>query len=373
MAAQAGWKARYHHSVIGGIDIALWDLKAKAAGLPLYKLLGGFTNRIPAYIAGGYYEEGKGLKELAQEMKQNLEIGAKAVKMKVGAVPINEDVERVRVVREADITTRVIGGIDIALWDLKAKAAGLPLYKLLGGFTNRIPAYIAGGYYEEGKGLKELAQEMKQNLEIGAKAVKMKVGAVPINEDVERVRVVREAVGPDIKVMVDANNAYRHYEAIEFARKVEKYDVFWFEEPVEPDDYIGQAEITRATSVPVAAGENEYTRYGFRDMINHRAVDILQPDAQVLGGITEFMKVAALAQANDLDIAPHGAQEIHIHLACAIPNGLILEYYRDSVDPMHGRIYKDTIRIKDGYVYAPDRPGLGIELNREALAPHRVA
>lgn len=280
---------------------------------------------------------------------------------------------RPKLVGRRGITTRVIGGLDIALWDLKAKVAGLPLYKLLGGFSNHVPAYIAGGYYEEGKGLKELAQEMEQNLEIGAKAVKMKVGAVPINEDVERVRVVREAVGPDIKVMVDANNAYRHYEAIEFARKVEKYDVFWFEEPVEPDDYIGQAEITRATSVPIAAGENEYTRYGFRDMINHRAVDILQPDALVLGGATEFMKVAALAQANDLDIAPHGAQEIHIHLVCAIPNGLILEYYRDSVDPMHGRIYKDTIRIKDGEVYAPDRPGLGIELNREALAPHRVA
>jgi L-alanine-DL-glutamate epimerase-like enolase superfamily enzyme len=267
----------------------------------------------------------------------------------------------------------VIGGLDIALWDLKGKIAGMPLYKLLGGFTNNVPAYIAGGYYEEGKGLKELAQEMEDNLEVGAKAMKMKVGAVPINEDVERVRVARDAIGPDIKLMVDANNAYRHYEAIEFARKVEKYDVFWFEEPVEPDDYIGQGEITRATSVPIAAGENEYTRYGFRDMINHRAADILQPDALVMGGITDFMKVAALAQANDLDIAPHGAQEVHIHLVCAISNGLILEYYRDSVDPMHGKIYTETVQIKDGNVYAPDRPGLGLELNRKALNEFRVA
>ena len=120
-----------------------------------------------------------------------------------------------------------------------------------------------------------------------------------------------------------ANNAYRHYQAIEFARKAEKYDLFWFEAPVEPDDYIGQAEITRSTSIPIAAGENEYTRYGFRDMINHRAVDILQPDCLILGGVTEFMKVCALAQSNDLDIAPHGAQEVHIHLVSAIPNGLI--------------------------------------------------
>ncbi|MBI4305540.1 MAG: mandelate racemase/muconate lactonizing enzyme family protein [Chloroflexi bacterium] len=279
---------------------------------------------------------------------------------------------RPKLVGRRGITTRVISGIDIALWDLKGKVAGLPLYKLLGGYTNRADTYIAGGYYEEGKGLKELALEMEKNIELGARAVKMKVGGAPINEDIERVRVVRETVGPDVKVMVDANNAYRHYEAIEFARKAEKYDLFWFEEPVEPDDYAGQAAITHATTIPIAAGENEYTRYGFRDMINVRAVDILQPDALILGGITEFMKVAALAQANDLDIAPHGNQEIHIHLVVAIPNGLILEYYRDSVDPMHGRIYKDTLRIKDGYVYAPDRPGLGIDINYDALEKHRV-
>ncbi|MGY8993569.1 MAG: enolase C-terminal domain-like protein, partial [Rhodospirillales bacterium] len=153
----------------------------------------------------------------------------------------------------------------------------------------------------------------------------------------------------------------------------EKYDLFWFEEPVEPDDYIGQREITRATSVPVAAGENEYTRYGFRDMINHRAADILQPDAMVLGGITEFMKVAALAQANDLDIAPHGNQQVHIHLVAAIPNGLILEYYRDTVNPMHGKVFMEELEIKNGRVYAPDRPGLGIEINKKALAKYRIA
>ena len=280
---------------------------------------------------------------------------------------------RPKLVGRRGLTTRVIGGIDIALWDLKAKLAGLPLYKLLGGFTNRVDTYIAGGYYEEGKGLAELAKEMERNVELGARAVKMKVGAAPINEDVERVRVCREAVGPDVKLMADANNSYRHYEAIEFARKTEKYDLFWFEEPVEPDDYIGQREITRATSVPIAAGENEYTRYGFRDLIDHRAVDILQPDALVLGGVTEFMKVAALAQAHDLDIAPHGSQYVHIHLAAAIPNALILEYYRDTFDPMHGRIFKYQLDIEDGYVYAPDRPGLGLELNHETLDPYRAS
>jgi D-arabinonate dehydratase len=298
-------------------------------------------------------------------------------KMLVGMNPLDNEriwheMWRPKLVGRRGISTRVMSGIDIALWDIKGKVANLPVYKLLGGFSNRVDTYIAGGYYEEGKGLKELAQEMERNLEIGARAVKIKVGAVPIHEDIERVRVCREVIGPDVKLMVDANNAYRHYEAIAFARKAEKYDLFWFEEPVEPDDYIGQAEITRATSVPVAAGENEYTRYGFRDMINHRAVDILQPDALILGGITEFMKVAALAQANDLDIAPHGAQEVHIHLVSAIPNGLILEYYRDSVNPMHGKVWQHELEIKDGYVYAPDRPGLGLEPKWDTLEPYRV-
>ena len=279
---------------------------------------------------------------------------------------------RPKLVGRRGISTRIISGIDIALWDIKAKIANMPLYKLLGGFTNKVDAYIAGGYYEEGKGLDELSEEMRENVSLGAKAVKIKVGALSINEDIERVKICREAIGPDIKLMVDANNAYRHYEAIEFARKAEKYDLFWFEEPVEPDDYIGQREITRSTSIPIAAGENEYTRYGFRDMINHRAVDILQPDALIMGGVTEFMKVVALAQANDLDIAPHGAQEIHIHLVTAISNGIILEYYRDTVNPMYGKIWENELEIKNGQVYAPDRPGIGLVPKWDKLEPYSI-
>ncbi len=279
---------------------------------------------------------------------------------------------RPKLVGRRGVSTRVISGIDLALWDIKGKVANLPLWKMLGGFQEKVDTYIAGGYYEEGKGLDELAAEMEANVSLGARAVKIKVGAVPINEDVERVRICREAIGPNVRLMVDANNAYRHYQAIEFARKTEKYDLFWFEEPVEPDDYAGQREITRATSIPVAAGENEYTRYGFRDMIERRVVDILQPDALILGGVTEFMKVAALAQAHDMDVAPHGAQEAHIHLVAAIPNGLILEYYRDTVNPMHGKVWKHELRIEDGYVYAPDRPGLGLEPLWDSLEEWRV-
>ncbi len=171
----------------------------------------------------------------------------------------------------------------------------------------------------------------------------MKVGGVPIREDVARVEAVREAIGPEVKLLVDANCAYRSYQAIQFAKRIEEYDIFWFEEPVAPDDYEGHRKLAEATSIPIATGENEYTRYGFRDLIAHNAAAILNADAKVLGGVTEFMKVVALAQANDLDIAPHGSQDIHIHLVAAIANGLILEFYRDSVDPMWGKTYKETL------------------------------
>ena len=278
-----------------------------------------------------------------------------------------------KLVGRRGITTRVISGIDIGLWDIRAIVAGRPLYKMLGGFADKVPVYVAGGFYEEGKGLEDLAAEMKAAVGMGTRAVKMKIGGAPIDEDVERVRAVREAVGPDIKLMVDANCAYRYYEAIQLARKIERYDVFWLEEPVNPDDYEGHRLISRATSIPIATGENEYTRYGFRDLIQNRCAAIIQPDAMIMGGVTEFMKVAALAQAHDLPIAPHGMQEIHVHLVAAIPNGLTLEFYGGATDPMWGKMFKETLRVEDGYVRPPDAPGLGIELNDEALAPYRVA
>ena len=297
----------------------------------------------------------------------------------IGADPV--DVERIwhrmwvpKLTGRRGLVTRAISAIDIGLWDLRGKIAGLPLYKLLGGFRDSVPTYIAGGYYEEGKGLRELAREMEDNVAMGARAIKMKVGGVPILEDVARVRAVRDAIGPDVRLLVDANCAWRAHEAIVFARRAEPYDVYWLEEPVAPDDYDGHRAVARASSIPVATGENEYTRYGFRDLIRAEAAAILNADAKILGGITEFMKVAALAQAHDLDIAPHGSQDVHVHLVAAISNGLILEYYRDTVDPMWSRIYRETLRLNpDGTVSPPSAPGLGLEPDDAALAPFRIA
>lgn len=278
-----------------------------------------------------------------------------------------------KLVGRRGMTTRSISAIDIALWDIKAKKAGMPLCQLLGGAKTRIPVYAAGGYYQKGKDLKALEDEMIEYVENGVKAVKMKVGATDMKSDARRVEAVRRAVGPDIKLMVDANCAYSVIEAIKFAKMIEEYDLYWFEEPVEPDDYDGMRELTQKTLIPIATGENEYTRYGFQDLIRRSGVRVLNADAFIAGGITEFMKIAAIAQANGCEIAPHGNHTIHSHLTCAIPNSLILEYYPKRFDDVGQQIYTHQLVVNaDGTISPPQVPGHGFEPNYEALEPFRV-
>lgn len=270
------------------------------------------------------------------------------------------------------LTVRAMSSIDIAMWDAAGKTVGVPLYKLLGGYRNRVPAYLAGGYYVEGKGLDELAEEMRDKVAAGARYVKMKIAGAPMAEDVERVRVVREAIGPGVELMVDANNAYSPLEAIRFARRIEDLDIYWFEEPVHAEDYEGLARVWAHTSIPIATGENEYTRYGFRDLIACGGVDILQPDANVLGGITEFKHIASLASAHGLPVAPHGSALLHVHLVAAVSNGLIVEHLVAEGEQRRG-FFKTALRLdEEGMVSPPDGPGLGIELDEEFLREHLV-
>lgn len=291
------------------------------------------------------------------------------------------DVERIwhdlwipKLVGRRGMSTRAISIIDVALWDIRSKRADVPLYKLLGAARTSVTTYVAGGYYQPGKGLKELAAEMEENVLMGARAVKMKVGAASLTDDIERVRVVRETIGPDVKLMVDANCAYRLDEAKQFAQRVEPLNPFWFEEPIAVDDYDGYQRLSSATSVPIAAGENEYTRYGFRDLVQHRGAAILNPDATLCGGITEYLKISSLASAFEVPLAPHGPQEIHVHLVAGLENSLILEYYRETVDPLWGTLFSNHLPLNaDGTVTVPDAPGIGIEPNYTALGTHLVA
>jgi D-arabinonate dehydratase len=268
--------------------------------------------------------------------------------------------------------TRVISALDIAIWDLKAKSFGQPLYRVLGGAKSSIPYYVAGGYYEEGKSLEDLAAEMRACVAGGAGGVKMKVGRATLHEDAERVKLVREVVGPKVKLMVDANCAYSPSQAIAFARLIEDLDIYWFEEPISSDDYRGLRRVADGTIIPIAAGENEYTRYGFRDLIDSGGVAVINADAQILGGISEFMKVAAYAQAHNIAVAPHGNQEIHVHLVAALTNGLIVEFYDETTNPMWRTFLVQPLIGQDGFLKPPDREGLGIEVNHQALKSYQI-
>jgi len=268
---------------------------------------------------------------------------------------------------------KTVSAIDIALWDIKAKAAGMPLYKLLGGARERIPAYVAGGYYAQGKGIPELQREMEEYLSWGVHAVKMKVGGASLREDAARVKAVREVIGEDTKLLLDANCAYKFFEAIEFSRMVEEYHPYWFEEPVDADDYDGYRKVAAKSNLALAAGENEVTRFGFRDLINTGAVSILNPDAASLGGVTEFMKVAALADANGIIMSPHGQQQIHVHLDCAVPNVNLAEFYPPQYDAKVFEAFVNPVIFNaDGTVSPNSAPGVGLDINREALKDHRV-
>ena len=269
--------------------------------------------------------------------------------------------------------TRAISAVDIAFWDIIGKAAGRPLRQLLGGFRESVPAYIAGGYYEADKGHSGLRQEMKANAAKGARAVKMKIGAASLAEDLDRIDAAREALGKDIEILVDANNAYNRLDAFKMGRELDKRKIYWFEEPLSPDDIEGCAELCRRIDTPIAIGENEYTRWGFKQLIDAGAAQILNADAQVLGGITEWKKVADLAMASHILVAPHGDQEIHAHLVSAIPNGLIVEYYDNNLNTLKEKMFRNHLSIDgEGKVAVPSLPGIGFEIDFEALDRFRT-
>jgi L-alanine-DL-glutamate epimerase-like enolase superfamily enzyme len=264
-----------------------------------------------------------------------------------------------------------MGAIDIAVWDIVGKALNRPVCEVLGVFSERLRVYAAGGYYEEGKGIKELVKEMESYVSEGFRAVKMKIGGESMDVDVERVRAVREAVGPKIDLMIDANNRWTAPEAIRFGRLVERYNPFWFEEPVEADDFEGCAEIKRKLTIPIAAGENEFTRWGARDLLAANAVDVLQCDTVLAGGISEGRKIANLASAHHIQVSPHGDPHMAVHLLASLPNALIMETY-PAVESQYN-LALPLFPVKDGYIEVPKKPGLGIDPDPEIVKKYRVS
>lgn len=259
-----------------------------------------------------------------------------------------------------------LSAIDIALWDLKARKAGLPLWRLLGGHDPRVPAYA--GSINLNFTIDQLIEQNQDLLARGFKAVKMRVGRPGAREDAERVKALRDLVGPDIAIMVDANMKFSVDEAIRRARAFQPYDLTWLEEPTIPDDVAGHARILRDGGVPIAAGENFHTLYEFQKMIVGQGVSFIEPDITNCGGVTGLIKVAHLAEAFNLPVTTHGVHDLQVHVLAAISNAAFLEIHGFAIDP-----YIDgALVLEDGLAIAPERPGHGLTFDWPSLEPHRA-
>jgi D-galactarolactone cycloisomerase len=279
-----------------------------------------------------------------------------------------------------------ISGIDIALWDIIGKSCDKPVHKLIGGaFRTSVQAYATGLYfYKMDKVVEDAVEEAVGFVKDGFKAIKMKIGLGDIMADYNRVAAVREAIGPDIRLMVDANHCFSVPTAVRLGKKLETLDIEWFEEPISPEDIDGYVAVTKALDMAVAGGENEFTRWGFREAITRKAMDIVQPDVCAAGGITECKKIATLAGVHGVEGVPHAWGSV-VGLAATlqfiaavpdmppslIPMPPMLEF-EQTENPFRDHLAVEPITHNGGIVPIPDKPGLGIAINRAIIDQYSV-
>jgi L-alanine-DL-glutamate epimerase-like enolase superfamily enzyme len=263
-------------------------------------------------------------------------------------------------------TVLALSAFDVALWDLKARRAKLPLWRLLGGHDARVPCYAGG--IDLDLSSDALLDQTESNLAKGFRAIKMKVGRRRLAEDVERVAVMRRHLGDGFPLMADANMRWSADGAIRAARAFAPYDLTWLEEPIWPDDVAGHVRVAREGGIPIAAGENLRTLWDFRHLIASGGVSYPEPDVTNCGGITAFMKIAHLAEAFNLPVTSHGAHDLTVHLLAAVPNRSYLEAHGFGLE----RFIAESLVIDDGFAVAPERPGHGITFDWEALDTIRV-
>jgi L-alanine-DL-glutamate epimerase-like enolase superfamily enzyme len=278
----------------------------------------------------------------------------------------NEIYYSTRATATGAITSLAVAAIDTAIWDLKCKRANQSLNVSAGGYRDRVPLYdTEGGWLH--LSTEELVAGALESMAKGWLGVKLKVGKPDVHEDVERLKAVRDAVGPKMHIMVDANQSMTVAEAKRRARAFEPFDLFWFEEPLPADDVIGHAALARSTSIPIAVGETMYSVGQFQQYLQSQAAGIVQVDVARIGGITPWLKVAHLAESFNVKVCPHFLMEIHVNLAGAIPNGLYVEHI-----PQLRMITKTEIAIETGFALASNEPGLGIDWDFDAIDRMRV-
>ena len=262
-----------------------------------------------------------------------------------------------------------LAAADIALWDILGKAAGLPVYKMLGAYRERMPAYdMCGWYFENDRDLSHFRREIESARAEGFRAVKIKVGRGSIDEDVVRIRAAQELMGKEGRVMVDANQVFNRNEALRRGRVYQQTGCYWYEEPLPPQERDGYAELAHELDIRIATGENEYTKYGFLELLKRSAADIVQPDNRRAGGVTEWMEIAAIASGFGVDVASHGGGPTNMHMLLAMPNAIYIETgsLKDESNHVEG------LRMTDGEILAPETPGMGSELRKDWIAKHKV-
>jgi L-talarate/galactarate dehydratase len=265
------------------------------------------------------------------------------------------------------IFTLALSAIDIACWDLKGKAVGRSVAALLGGLRERVPTYASGALMRPHP-IDYLAKAGPRLRDMGFRQMKMQCGSEPtVAASVERVRVMREAIGPDVDLMCDINQLWSVNHAIEVGRRIEPYHLFWLEDPTAHDDYAGLARIADHLTTPIAAGEYHYGIVPFRHMLEARSIDIVMIDLLRAGGITQWMKIAGMAEAFNLPVVSHLVPEIHVHLIAAIPNGLTVEYM-----PWTLALYEETPPIERGQLVVPKKPGLGLAFDQAAMKRFQI-
>jgi D-arabinonate dehydratase len=268
-----------------------------------------------------------------------------------------------------------LSGVDIALWDLLGKELGAPVYKLLGGPNRRIKGYVTGAYYREDKDLPKLVEEEKSYLEAGFDTVKMKIGALPLAQDIERVKKVKEASGGRLNIAVDANNTCDYNSALRMGRELEKLGVIFFEEPIPTDFPDLSAELARRLDIPIAGYETAYTLYEFRDIIEKHAVDIVQNDAAWNGGITEMVRIGTLARAHGFTVVPHysagGIGFVASMHAALVMDSPMIEYHLRP-NPFRDGLAGRAIRHEKGEFIPPEGPGLGVIPDENVIEKYRL-
>ena len=264
---------------------------------------------------------------------------------------------------------RISSAMDIACWDLVGKVAGLPLYRLFGGFRDKVPCYVTCAYYRDGKDLAELREEMQMLKAQGHTGFKAKAGGLPLKEDMRRLEIVREVIGETNDLMVDVNRGWDLATAIEGARLLEPLRPRWLEEPVRwADDRRELKLLAQKTRIPLSAGESELTSYGCRSLLEEQAIQILQFDCTMFGGFTEGRKMAALCELNHVQVAPHHDCFIHAHIVAASPAGCIVESFTDPErDPLQAELFENPPKISGGWLTLNEAPGLGLTLSETAV------